>query len=352
LRIVHILNHTNISNGHVHAAVDLACEQARLGHAVAVCSGGGDFDALLIRNGVEIFVVDHRRRVFAITKAIVKLFFIMRRWRPDVIHAHMMTSAILSVPVKIALRIALITTVHNEFERSSSIMRVGDRVIAVSEAVAKLLAMRKFSRNKLRVVLNGTIDVARRPHPGPAALDLRRPSVMFLGGLHPRKGVDDLIRAFAIVNASHPSTYLYIVGDGPHKDEYEQAVTKCGINDVVVFSGTVLDPRSFLRSADIFVLPSRADPAPLVISEAREAGCAIVASNVDGIPELLDNGAAGILVPVGDYRQLANSIISLIENPGRLSDYKRRALAGIERFSIKRVANETLAVYSECVTTS
>ena len=119
---------------------------------------------------------------------------------------------------------------------------------------------------------------------------------MFVGGLHPRKGVGDLILAFKMFLSRHPNAQLYLVGEGPNLKDYTALVADLGIAHCVHFVGAVNDPRPLLSAADIFVLPSRADPAPLVLSEAREAGCAIVASNVDGIPELLDGGDAGILV--------------------------------------------------------
>ena len=83
------------------------------------------------------------------------------------------------------------------------------------------------------------------------------------------------------------------------------------------------DPFPFLLGADIFVLPSHADPAPLVLSEAREAGCAIVATDVDGIPELLEHGKAGILVPVREPATLSEVLCSLVENSATLREWKR-----------------------------
>jgi hypothetical protein len=68
MRILHLLNHTNRLNGHVHAAVDLACAQIKLGHSVAVASGGGDFDALLAANNIETMLVSHERRPATLLK--------------------------------------------------------------------------------------------------------------------------------------------------------------------------------------------------------------------------------------------------------------------------------------------
>jgi hypothetical protein len=129
MRILHLLNHTNRLNGHVHAAVDLACAQVKLGHNVAVASGGGDFDALLAANNVETMLVSHERRTGVLLKLLASLNRLVRTWRPDVVHAHMMTSALLAWPVCNLARIPLVTTVHNEFQKSAVLMGLGTRVI-------------------------------------------------------------------------------------------------------------------------------------------------------------------------------------------------------------------------------
>jgi glycosyltransferase involved in cell wall biosynthesis len=101
-------------------------------------------------------------------------------------------------------------------------MGLGDRVIAVSEAVAKSMEKRGVQRSKLRVVLNGTIGSPRLSSESPPAQILNRPAITFVGGLHPRKGVDDLINAFKTVSATVPTAFLYLVGSGPYREAYQE----------------------------------------------------------------------------------------------------------------------------------
>jgi glycosyltransferase involved in cell wall biosynthesis len=287
--------------------------------------------------------------MIALLKAVAKLTVLLKQWKPEVVHAHMMTSAVIAWPITRLYRIPLITTVHNAFEKSAILMGLGDRVIAVSEAVRRSMVSRGLPRKRLRTVLNGTIGSARMTQPPPPAHDLKRPSIVFVGGLHPRKGVADLITAFVIAQRSFPDITLYLVGEGPQQEQYQQLVKRLGCTASVNFCGAQLDPRSYLRAADVFVLASHFDPAPLVLSEAREAGCAIIATNVDGIPELLDNGAAGILVPPAQPEQIAEALMRLLQDPGALQDYKQRSQTNLQAFSIERVANETLDIYRECM---
>jgi glycosyltransferase involved in cell wall biosynthesis len=345
MRILHVLNHTRSLNGHVHAAVDLACAQARLGHRVAVASAGGDFDSLLAANGVETMTLDHERRPATLAKSLAQLWRLTGEWRADVVHAHMMTSAVLGWPVCTLRRIPLVTTVHNAFEKSAILMGLGTRVIAVSAAVSQSMARRGVPKSRLHVVLNGTIGSARFEGRDRTPRRLDSPSVLFLGGLHPRKGLPDLFEAFDIVHASFPAARLYVAGDGPHLETYEAQVAALACADAVTFLGVQENPFPTLAGADIFVLPSHADPAPLVLSEAREAGCAIIASNVDGIPQLLEYGKAGLLTPPRDPKQLAAAMGALLGDPALLRSWREKSQENIGYLRIDRVARDTLAIY-------
>ena len=346
MRILHLLNHTNRLNGHVHAAVDLACAQKKRGHEVCVASGGGDFDALLHSRGIETAVVDHRRRPLTLAGSLLTLNRAVRRFRADVVHAHMMTSAVLAWPVCRLAGIPLVTTVHHAFEKSAILMGLGTRVIAVSEAVRASMQRRGIRPGKLVVVLNGTIGSARFEGRDRAPIALASPSIVFVGGLHPRKGLPDLFEAFDSVYASHPEARLYIIGEGPFGASYRDMVAAMACAPAVSFLGSMDDPFPWMAGADIFVLPSHADPAPLVLSEAREAGCAVVASRVDGIPQLLEDGEAGLLVPPRQPKALAATLGQLLAAPEEIARWRGRSQTNIERLSIDRVAGETLAVYA------
>lgn len=345
MRILHILNHTKRLNGHVHAAVDLSCGQKKLGHELAVASGGGDFDTLLSQHGVEAFEISHERRPLTLLKSFWKLFSLARRWKPDVIHAHMMTSAVLSWPICKLLRIPLVTTVHNEFEKSAILMGLGDRVIAVSKAVRDSMEKRGVSAAKLEVVLNGTIGSVREGPRDAELPDVKHPAVLVVAGLHPRKGLPYLLEAFDTVHEKFPEANLYIVGDGPYKDQYREQAEAQSSSDKIMFLGGQKDPFKWMAAADIFVLPSLADPAPLVICEAREAGCAVIGSDVGGIPQLLEHGEAGIIVPAENAAALADALSGLLADPDELAKWRERSQLRIDYLTVDRVARETCEIY-------
>ena len=170
-----------------------------------------------------------------------------------------------------------------------------------------------------------------------------------VGGLHPRKGVADLLIAFDTVHRTVPAARLYLVGEGPCEAEYRSLAASLESSAAITFYGSAADPRAYLRGADIFVLPSLADPAPFVLSEAREAGCAIVGTEVDGIPELLEGGRCGLLVPPRMPGALADTLAMLAGNPATLAAWRRRSQINIDHLSVARVARDRVAIYRECV---
>lgn len=349
MRILHLLNYTRHANGMVCAAIDLACCQADAGHDVYICSGGGDYDFIFTRHNVKILKINQDKTLRNIPRALLALFKAFRSVKPDIVHAHMTTSALFAAALRPFLPFRLVTSVHNEFQRSAMLMRVGDRVIGVSEAVTQSMIGRGIPARKMRTVLNGTVHSPRFPKPDPApAPEVTSPSVLFVGGQHPRKGVSDLIEAFGIALKAAPQAKLYLVGNGPHRKEYEAlAKERCG--DSVIFCGFREDPRPYLMAADIFVLPSHAEPAGLVISEAREFGCAIIGSDVGGIPEMVDHGASGLLVPPRNPAKLAETLTRLLTDAAYLQEMKARSQHNIGHFTVARVAEETEKVYRELV---
>ncbi len=131
--------------------------------------------------------------------------------------------------------------------------------------------------------------------------------------------------------------------------EYKDYVSRLSCSSSVKFLGTIQQPLRHLAAADIFVLPSHADPAPLVISEAREAGCAVIATDVDGIPQLLNYGDAGILVPVRRPDALAQEMLRLLEDPEQLALWRDRSQTDIQNLTISRVSAQTIEVYKSAL---
>jgi glycosyltransferase involved in cell wall biosynthesis len=349
MKILHLANHCHrVGNGIVNVAVDLACSQSAEGHHVAFVSARGEYIELLAQYGVQHFDVDKKsREVWKLIEAAGRFLVVFRQFQPDIVHAHMITGALLAKAFKPWFNYRLVTTVHNEFQRSASLMGVGDCVVAVSAAVASALIKRGFSAGKVRVVRNGSLGTPRLASLSADVPSLSHPSIVTVAGLNHRKGISDLIEAFEIVARRNADAHLYIVGDGPQRAEFEAQARRSFAARRIVFAGFVADPRGYLREADVFVLASHRDPFPLVLMEAREAGCAVIATRVDGVPEALDGGQAGILVPPCRSDVLGSTLADLLDREDELRVWRERSLRNLEPFSLARATREYLAVYKE-----
>ncbi|GAB1544290.1 glycosyltransferase [Scytonema sp. NUACC21] len=352
MRVLHVLNHVlEIGNGIVNVAVDLACLQAKNGHEVAVASAGGEYEALLTSYGVKHFKLDQSRSLMNIVNAALRYREIIKAYRPDIVHTHMMTGVVLARLFKASSPYGLVSTVHNEFQRSAILMGLADRVIAVSHAVAESMAQRGIPAKKLRVVSNGTLGSVRcRKVQDYLPMPLQKPAIATVAGMYQRKGIGELIDAFAEIACDFPDAHLYLVGNGPDRVMFEEQAKNTPFAYRIHFEGFQSEPKPYMLGCDIFVLASHRDPSPLVIPEAREAGCAIVATHVDGIPEALDGGQAGILVPPANSKALATALKQLLASPELLQTWQDKAQQNLERLSVLRVHEETMVVYGELTT--
>jgi glycosyltransferase involved in cell wall biosynthesis len=351
MRILHLLNTVRDSgNGIINVAVDLACLQARAGHAVMVASAGGELEELLSRNGVAHCPFVHRLRPRTIVPAAVNVVrhyrAMISRFEPEIVHAHMISGVLIGRIMRYGKPYRLIATVHNEFRRDAVVAYLADRVVAVSEAVASALQRRGIPLEKVSVVKNGPLGSPRRsPILELEAVPLQHPAITTVAGMFRRKGIADLIRAFQRIAASHPTAHLYIVGDGPERAAFEHLAAGVSGADRIHFEGFQREPQRYMLGSDIFVLASAREPFGLVVAEAREAGCAIVATAVDGIPEALDDGRAGILVPVHDIPELAAAIDALLGDVELLQHWRARSVKNLDWLRADRVAEETMEVY-------
>jgi glycosyltransferase involved in cell wall biosynthesis len=349
MRIVHLAKHCENSNGNVHVAVDLACTQAKRGHLVTYASVGGYYEGLLKSRGVSVEFLDQgARNLASIAATVLNLVKLCRRNKPDVLHAHMMSSAVFGYMVSRIVGVPLVTTVHNSFDRHSKFMRLGGKVVAVSDAERQLLLSRGFKPAKVITVMNGPNRSPREEWPNnnlESSLALQNPSVTTVCGLHPRKGVSDILVAFSEVLQEYPNWHLNIIGEGPDQVKLKAFAAELGITHSTHFLGPIRNPQPLLRKSAIFVLASYAEPFGLATAEAREAGCAVVATAVGGTPEVLDHGNAGLLVPPGQPKRIALELRRLMSDPENLLAWQKKSKTGADYFNVDRMTDDYDRVY-------
>jgi glycosyltransferase involved in cell wall biosynthesis len=339
---MHVVNHfDDAGNGIVNVVVDLACAQARHGHVVGIASSPGSFVPLVQEYGVRHFELDTSPRPRAALTAPRRWRHVVRQFRPEIVHSHTPLAAALARTVS---GYATVTTVHNNFKRSSALLAMADRVVAVSDDVAEALYGTPWFRRRPSTILNGVIGSPRRPAPGRTGVQLEQPAVVSVGTVSHRKGTDVLIRAFAEVLGSHPDAHVYLVG-GNDDDLYRSLIDELGIASSVHATGFTTMRFDYLSQARVVVQPSRRDPFPLSLLEAKEAGKAIIGSRVDGIPQALDSGETGLLVTPGDPRELARAIETVLDDDRLRERLEAGSQESAQRYTVERMTAEYEELY-------
>jgi glycosyltransferase involved in cell wall biosynthesis len=195
-----------------------------------------------------------------------------------------------------------------------------DRYVCVSQAVAEFSAKQGgLPPEKLVVIPNG-IDLDK--YPSRQSADLRafgiaagRRAVVFVGRLEPQKGVDRLIATAPQWLGRLPDCDLLLVGDGPLRPSLEATARTAGIADRVHFAGWRPDVPEILAASSLLVLPSLWEGMPNVVLEAMASRLPVVASDVEGVRELLGPNAAGQTVAHGDTQGFADAVVGLMLDP-------------------------------------
>ncbi|OPZ80929.1 MAG: GDP-mannose-dependent alpha-(1-6)-phosphatidylinositol monomannoside mannosyltransferase [bacterium ADurb.Bin429] len=159
-------------------------------------------------------------------------------------------------------------------------------------------------------------------HPGERLL-------IHVSNMRPVKRIADIVRAFALIQRRIPSR-LVLVGDGPDRLIAERLACDLEIADRITFTGNLAHVENVLAVGDLFLLASEVESFGLAALEAMACGMPVVAYRVGGVPEVVDDGVSGLLVPLYDFQALAESAIELLSAPARLTAFGTAARAAAE----------------------
>ncbi len=215
-------------------------------------------------------------------------------------------------------------------------------IVANSNAAAARLRHEGVARRKIVTIPNG-IDLGRfvAPHrEGP----IRR--LVTVAGFRPEKAHDVLLAAAGEALGALPDVSLTLVGDGPTRPAAEEFASRLGLGDRIRFAGHSDAVAGVLRNSDAFVMSSRSEAFPNALIEAMAMALPVIATAVGGIPELVEHGRTGILVPPGRADALARSIVELVRRPTFAHDMGRKAQADVAaRFSFDRMVEGFESLY-------
>jgi glycosyltransferase involved in cell wall biosynthesis len=235
------------------------------------------------------------------------------------------------------------------------LLRRSQAVIAVSHASADTLYRNGVPYARIHHVPNGveppdpsheTVGAIRREF----GLSASTPMIVYAGRLSPEKGLDTLVEAATQVLSRIPDSTFFCVGEGPEREFLKREVRRRHIESRVVFPGYRRDIDAFYQDMDIFVLPSRTEGMPLSLLEALARAKPVIATAVGGVPEVIDDGRTGVLIPPGNPDRLARSLLDL------LADRERAALLGARgadlvraRYSAKAQTGSFLEIFRRVV---
>jgi glycosyltransferase involved in cell wall biosynthesis len=267
----------------------------------------------------------------------------LEQYKIDVVHSHGYKPSIMLGATRQAARRVCFTTCHSWYRATAAlrlyeylekrIVRGFDHVFAVSHEIEHDLLEAGVARSNLTYVRNG-LDLAppRADAREFARAELGVPTgrrlVLRIGRLHPTKGNDHLVRAFAELVRDH-DLHLAFIGDGETRSALTQQVASLGLADRVTFTGFRDNVADYLTAADLFVSPSLAEGLPMVLIETMAAGCPIVTTSVGAIPSLLTDGEHALLVPAADEAALRRAIERVLTDRALGS---RLAAAARERY--------------------
>jgi L-malate glycosyltransferase len=332
------------------------------------------FEKLAYGSGLLYNIRNHPFAILTIPLFILAEFFwacrILYTNRPGILHTHWLVpqglagallSRITGVPhittihgsdLNILKKYTLLHPVCRFITRNSAIITVNSRYMK-----QQLLAVSPECERKVRVIPMG-IDPAQFDAASFTDMKQRHGAghlILSVGRLIDWKGTEFLIRAMPAVLEKFPDTKLLIVGTGPERDTLLRLARELGLTDRVVLLGTVspADLPSYYRSADVFVLPSinlggKTEGLGVVLLEAMASGCPVIGSNVGGIPDIIENGKNGFLVPGEDETLLAERIVILLSNTILAEQFRQAGYETVRtRFTWEEVSRQFSESYDQ-----
>jgi glycosyltransferase involved in cell wall biosynthesis len=286
---------------------------------------------------------------------------------PEVIHNHMFRAEVVGTRTALLLgekgckRPGVISTIHSSRIRCvedrqtlRQLTPLMDRLIVVSKAIERKIREEGRYGAPVSLIYNG-VDLQRYNHQQPCCTFREEfgipegvPVVGVVARLEAEKGHRTLIDAWPVVLASHPAAWLLVVGEGSERNSLEAQAASLGISDRVVFTGRREDVPAVTAALDVAVLPSYREAQGLSVLEAMALSRPVIASNVGGIPEMIEEGVSGLMVPPGDCDALAGAIVRLLSDHPLADMLAKRGHDLVhERFCIELMTSSIESLYDE-----
>jgi glycosyltransferase involved in cell wall biosynthesis len=319
-------------------------------------------------NDVDVLSCGARTRA-GFPFATLRLARFLRRECIDILHTHLFEPSVIGLQAGVLAHTPgrVMTRHYSDYHTridkrwhvrvDQMCTRMCHDVIAVSAHTARhLVEVEGAPPEKVHTIVNG-FDATRIELPDPSERERLRQQLgagdahllVVVGRLHPEKGYDHLFRALPKLRTrTHRPFILLVAGSGPFEEEFRRQVAALGCQREVSFLGFRQDAPTLMAAADVVVLPSVAEAFGIALAEALYIGTPVVATRVGGIPEIVDDGVDGVLVPPASSDALAYAIADLLDDPdrrGRMTGAGREKV--LRRFSFELMVRQYEALYAQ-----
>ena len=350
------------------AAYNTTKSLAKLGHEVHVISTQGhDLPAESREEGLYVhrIRVVRKRFLYPVTYFINSLT-VLRKINPDLLQIQGLFWIPTAYLIKIVLRIPIIVRAQGSdvYYPASRLRRFYPYLLKKADAVVVLTndmsnALRNICDREIVIIptgidLDSHVPLPRNEARTTLGMKLEEVIILFVGRLHPIKGVNYLLEAMEIIKRSVPNIRLMIVGDGKERERLEERSEQLRLVDIVTFVGQVPNNRvhEYMSAGDVFVLPSLSEGFANVNLEAMAAGLPIIATRVRGIPEFIIDRKNGFLVNPGDATDLADKLLVLIKDRELRTKISKQNLKDVKKYSLDNIARQLEGVYHQVTESS
>lgn len=365
VRVLHVIGGGEFGGAERHI-LNLATAMDPQRVAITVCCLFADPFVKVARDvGINALAIPMRHKMDL--SIITKLRDVIKKEEIDIVHTHGVRANLVGrVAAKLAGRDTVVTTVHSllaqdypgMFSRLANMFierasrGLTTHFIAVSGGLQKALLQQGIPEKKITVIYNGLNPedfIAKLPLGSwrvSMGIEPDVSLVAIIGRLHPVKGHRIFLRAAAEILKNRPEVRFVVVGCGPERDRLEEYANLLGISEAVLFTGFVDNVADILPNLNLLVIPSLWEGFGLTALEAMVAGVPVVATSVGGLPEVVEHGSTGLLVPPGDDAALARGINWMLDHPNEALEMAESARKVVgEKFTARVMARKTEDLY-------
>lgn len=362
-KVLHVIDSLHLG-GAQEVVLNLATcgDRRRFTHEVATMHGRGVYWERMAALGIPLHSLSPHKFLPWYAASLPELLV---RGRFDILHCHLIASNIIAKPLGRMCGVPVILNhdhTNDDYRAGNRIRlaldslsnRLATHIIAVSDSCRKFLIEREGVPEAKITLIQNAIDLGRFSTSCGTRAGARkalglpddRPVVAGVGRLNPQKNFSLFIRIAAGVLKQHPQAVFILAGEGPEEGHLRRLALECGVGDRFHFCGYVPDTRQVYLAADVLLMPSLFEGLPMSLLEAMAMRVPVVASALDGIAEVVEDGRDGFLVPSGDVAGFAGRVCRLIETPALRDQVGAAASDKItHRFSSGRMCGEVERVY-------